>query len=375
VASFRLTPTPRAPLAVTALLLLATLPPRSSRLLDLLLAMLGSLVVLAFVLAVTALRGLRLERELPATGTRGASVPLVERLVNDSGSPAFAIAVSERGIGGAARAVFFPVVPPAGRAEARGKLRLAARGLLRLEAASLEATDPFGFFRASRVVGVPGEVLVTPRPRRLAARRLLEAARRGHSAGPRGARGTRSAEPLSVREYRHGDSPRDMHWRLSAHTGTLVVKTFQAEQNHDALIVLDRVPPGLSPEGLAAFERAVSLAAGLGLEILDGGGEVAFAATGTPPVRLERLRGRAGRTALLAALALVEPSRDPGPELPEPGSRRRDAFLVTARGPRSGTLPVPGPGGVRVVAVEGGPGPRSSQSVSWRRARGGAAGP
>lgn len=337
----RVTPTRRALGAVAAFLLVATLPPRGSRLLDLLLASIAALVLLGLLLAATALRRLRFERELPETGTRGESVPLGAALVNGSSSPAFSVLVEETGLRHAGPVSFFPAVPAAGRAEARARLRLGERGRLLLAGARLAATDPLGLFRATRVQELPGEILVHPRPRRLAARRLLEAARRGHAATPRGARQRAGSEPAFVREYRPGDSPRHVHWRLSARRGQLVVKTFAEEQREDALIVLDRAPPDFTPRGLAAFERAVSLAAGLGLEVLDRGGEVTLVSPGEPPLHLERLRGRGGRSRLLGTLALVQPTKGPRPAVPllEERARRPGATapplvaLVTARDP------------------------------------------
>jgi len=367
VPSLRVTPTLRALGAATTFLLLATVPPRSSRLLDLLLAALLALVALAFFLAVTALRRLRIEREVPATGARGETVPLLVRVVNASSTAAFALVVEEQHMEHAAAPAFVAAVPGPGDAEARGRLRLAERGRLKLRGTRVAATDPFGLFRAARSFELPGEILVHPRPRRLAARRVLEDARTGRAAGARGARQRESTETAFVREYRHGDSPRSVNWRLSARTGNLIVKTFVEERQQDALIVLDRVPPGSSPAALSAFERAVALAAGLGVEILDQGAEVAFMTTGEGAVRLERLRGRTGRTALLSALALVRPDTNGATEAPPVTSRTRDVFLVTARGARASTLAAAGQSKLRLVVVEG-PGPASSGAVIGRYA-------
>ncbi|MBI3725414.1 DUF58 domain-containing protein [bacterium] len=361
----RVTPTSRAVLVVAAAAtLVATVP--ASLLRDALLASLGAIILLAIASAAIALRGLRLEREAPASGTSGELVPLLHRLTNETGRPAFSVFVAE-GLAATTARAFFPAVPAHGHADAHPQLRLGARGRLQLAGARLAASDPLGLFTAARTCALPGEVLVRPKPRRLAARGILEGARaRAGATRARLARRQGTLEPATVREYRSGDSLRHVHWPLSAHLGTLVVRTFTEGGGRAALLVLDRVPPSFSPRGLAAFERAVSLAAGLGLELLDEGCEVTFVAPGSPPRTLERLRGRAGGTQLLLALALVEPEGSGAVELPPMPSRaRHDAFLVTSRGPRAGVLPPVGEGDLRVVVAEG-PGPASSSAVLGR---------
>jgi uncharacterized protein (DUF58 family) len=229
----------------------------------------------------------------------------------------------------------------------------------------LRAADPFGVFRVELEEEARSEVLVLPRARRVAGRSLLGSARpRSGVPGRRVAREPIVTEAVAVREYRSGDPMRHVHWRLSARRGSLVVKAFAEDRTRDALLVLDRLPP-TGPRGRASFERAVALAAGLGLEVLESGGELAFVAPGDPPLLLERLRGRAGADQLLRTLALVEPDTR-AHELPAIAPRAgRDAFLVTGRGPRSGLVPPVGEGAVRVFAAEG-LGPASSAELAAR---------
>jgi uncharacterized protein (DUF58 family) len=362
----RFSPAPLAfGIAATGLVALALRPPEGSPVVDLLIASLAGLLGLSAALAWRALAGLRFEREAPETAVQGETVLLAHRLVNATARPARCMALEERRLEPVRVRSFFPHVPAAGKAESRPRLFLGKRGKLALAGVRLRAADPFGVFRVEREDEARSEVLVLPRARRVAGRSLLGSARpRSGVSGRRVAREPFVTEAVAVREYRSGDPMRHVHWRLSARRGSLVVKAFAEDRTRDALLVLDRLPPA-GPRGRASFERAVALAAGLGLEVLESGGELAFVAPGDPPLSLERLRGRAGADQLLRALALVEPdtrARDLPPIAPRAG---RDAFVVTARGPRSGLAPPVGEGAVRVFAAEG-LGPTSSAELASR---------
>jgi uncharacterized protein (DUF58 family) len=64
-------------------------------------------------------------------------------------------------------------------------------------------------------------------------------------------------EFVSLRDYRHGDTPRRIHWKAWAHTGRLVVKEYQDEFFVRHALVLDTFGDGDTER----LEAAVSIAA------------------------------------------------------------------------------------------------------------------
>lgn len=240
---------------------------------DLLLALLLGV----WLFSVGVLRGVAIRRTF-----HGAALPL-----DDLSPPDFfeddpvtvALAVSRAGL----RPAFMlagvddcPFAPPAERRQSFFVPLLHGRRPAQLEYATtcdrrgihtfppvpLTSNGPVGLFRSRRRLAAPGELLVYPRYHPLNRFRLLEnrgftdrhALRVGHS-----------SEVIGIREYRTGDSLRQIHWRSTARAGRLVVKEF-ADQDHLSLtVVLDLSAGGSAGEGkYSTFETAIRLAASLG---------------------------------------------------------------------------------------------------------------
>ena len=141
-------------------------------------------------------------------------------------------------VAGTEVAAGFGRVPAGGVAEERG-LGAVGRGVVRAAEFEVEAGDPAGMFRDRGRLPDRELGLVLPRFAPLAARprqRELEAA----AAAPRAGAGS---ELFGVREYQPGDSPRRVHWRLSARLGELVVREFEPPGLRTLLLVLDPEPP------------------------------------------------------------------------------------------------------------------------------------
>lgn len=239
-------------------------------------------------------------RRVPPVATRGELVSVVHEVEHGGPRQLRDLWVRELGPGQRA-ATFFPGLAPAQRASAATRVWAGQRGRLRLPGVELRVGDPFGLFEVLLPRQVESEVLVRPRPRRAAGRWVL-LARRGRGLDP--AQGW-----TGVREWRPGDPSRDVHWRLSARRGFPVVVTRPPRTDESALLVLDRsTVPG--PRGSVRFERAVALAAGVGLLLLEEGRPMRFLAPGEQGGLDLVLRGRAGGQQLLEALALLGP--DPG---------------------------------------------------------------
>jgi uncharacterized protein (DUF58 family) len=156
-------------------------------------------------------------------------------------------------------------LPPLRRGEtarARLGLRCERRGVYTLSGFRVESGFPFGLLLATRLFAEERPLVVYPRFDPLA-RLRLESGRRYQPGGVALASVVGDAfEYLGNREYREGDSIRDIDWRATARLQRPIVREYREEYFLRAAVVLDtHVPRGAPAEQRAAFERAVSLAA------------------------------------------------------------------------------------------------------------------
>jgi len=131
-------------------------------------------------------------------------------------------------------------------------VQLPRRGRVRIERINLSSTFPFGLFRAWTWLHPPLALLAWPAPR---GRREPppEAATGGtalavHRAG--------DEEWAGLREFRDGDSPRQVAWAAFARGRGLLVKTYESPAAHHRVFDLQSVPGAdieLRLEQLAAW--------------------------------------------------------------------------------------------------------------------------
>ncbi len=153
-------------------------------------------------------------------------------------------------------------VPSHGEGTARVSVTFQRRGWRRLRPVRVSSTYPLGIFAATRDTDAPAEVLVHPREGvptpalldRLRGRSREAARTRAVAAGP--------DEFHGLREFRDGDDPRRIHWATSARRGA---PTFVLRREEPARRVIVALAACRSKDraGDAAFERAVSAAAGI----------------------------------------------------------------------------------------------------------------
>jgi len=132
------------------------------------------------------------------------------------------------------------------------------RGPLQLSGASVLRPDPLGLVRATRFVAAPARILVLPRRYRLPHILLPGLHRDTQGEISPSARAGESDEFLSLREYRPGDPLPRIHWKRYARLGRPVVREYQNEAAPRYALLLDNCVP---PDGAAAFEEAISIAA------------------------------------------------------------------------------------------------------------------
>jgi uncharacterized protein (DUF58 family) len=278
-----------------------------NNLLYLVLALMLAFLVLSGVLSETALRGIAVERRLPAELHAGAPCPVGLRVHNTQRRvPAFAVLVEDvvRQAGGSPRGAGRVFVLRLGAGEAQERVyrfQPERRGPLEFLEFRVFTRFPFGLFSKALTLPAPAATLVYPALEPVSVPPGFGAGReRGEGrAGPRG--GGALAEGL--RDYEPGDPPRRIHWPASLRRGTWLVRELENERRPEVEVRLRTdVAPG------PAFERAVSWAASEIAALLDAGARVALQ---TSARRLAADEGAGQRAHLMGFLARVEPERAP----------------------------------------------------------------
>jgi uncharacterized protein (DUF58 family) len=128
-----------------------------------------------------------------------------------------------------------------------------------------------------------------------------------------------STEFLCTREFRQGDSLRQIHWGSWARTGKPIVKEFQEEFFCRIALVLDTfLDPKSAKSRRAEFEAAITLAAALADNLAREEYVIDIFAAGPELYQLQAGRSLAHFENVMDILACVEPCLEPAFEKLEP---------------------------------------------------------
>jgi uncharacterized protein (DUF58 family) len=151
-----------------------------------------------------------------------------------------------------------PPLPPKGEGTVRLELVPLRRGILHLTGVTVARPDPLGLFRSFSKVVAPQTVLILPKRYPLPAIALPGLMKYQEGGVALAANVGRSEEFVALRDYRHGDPLRHIHWRSWAKTGKPIVKEFEDEFFVRHALVLDTFSDEPHSELL---EEAVSVTA------------------------------------------------------------------------------------------------------------------
>lgn len=194
----------------------------------------------------------------------------------------------------------------------RYTVRCQRRGTYQIGPATIDAGDPFGFYR-STLRAEPGDALVVF-PMLLPIEQLGLPAR-----SPIGSLRTRQLirDPLrtvGVRDYHPDDPIKDVHWAATARTGTLQTRIYEPTSTRELAIVLDldsfeHYWQGINEDQI---ERSISAAATLAKAGLNEGYAVGLYVNGAPAqheslVRLPPGRSPAQLERIMDTLARLTP--------------------------------------------------------------------
>ncbi|HEX3857057.1 MAG TPA: DUF58 domain-containing protein [Verrucomicrobiae bacterium] len=158
-----------------------------------------------------------------------------------------------------------PPLMPNGEIEVRVEVLPLRRGILHFTGVTLARPDPLGLFRSFSRTALPQTTLILPKRYPLPPIALPGALRYQEGGVALAANIGRSEEFVALREYRHGDPLRHIHWRSWAKTGKPIVKEFEDEFFVRHALVLDTFDDEPNSEVL---EEAVSVAASFACTIL-----------------------------------------------------------------------------------------------------------
>jgi uncharacterized protein (DUF58 family) len=299
--------------------------------------MMVCLVVAGIVLSEIGLSGLRVRRVLPPAVHAGTPYLMGIGLENRKRRlPSFSIEVEDliddRPI---EKRCYFLKLPAGRLQETAYRNTMARRGRYQLSGFRLATKFPFGLVPRVRTVADVDELYVYPAlipPSEAILRGLPVYPAPGRAAAP-----SRQGEFRGLRAFRAGDDPRDIHWRSSARRGVTLVREKEDEETREATVVFDnslghpqRVPepsrdgtrraelagsPRDAPDAAAdaaAFERGVSEAAGICVELVQRGFSVGLAVRGG---EVRPAVGGAQAERILRALAVIAPDARPLPPI------------------------------------------------------------
>lgn len=216
----------------------------------------------------------------------GAPTDVVLTLRNEARSPTGTLLLEDlvpSALGTSPRGVVTPVQPGRVR-ELRYQVRAEVRGRYRIGPLIVRVVDPFGLCTLSRRLPIDGELIVTPPITPLAPARLI-GGWGGDGEGDARSLAIAGEDDVAVREYHQGDDLRRVHWPMTAHSGTLMVRREEQPWRRRAVVVLDNRAASHAGEGPASsFEWAVAAAASIALRLLQDGYTVELITDDKPAV-------------------------------------------------------------------------------------------
>ena len=163
------------------------------------------------------------------------------------------------------------------------------RGRYQLGPLLVDVSDPFALVRQRLEFDAREELLVTPEVEDLAG--TPESSFGANVGASRTRNLFRTGEEYyTMRQYHEGDDLRRIHWPSVARTGELMIRQDETSRRSSGLVFLDSRKEALGQVRGAAFERAVSIAATLGVVLSRGGCSLRLATAEAAPAPLSEER-------------------------------------------------------------------------------------
>jgi uncharacterized protein (DUF58 family) len=203
-------------------------------------------------------------------------------------------------------------VPPAADGEVRVvyRLRPTARGPFVIDGCHARLRSPLGLWWQARVLGTAQAIRVYPNFAPLARLAMVSAEQASRVVGAhvRRLRGE-GTDFRQLRDYRVGDSLRQIDWKASRRTLRLISREYQSERNQQVLLVIDTGRRMLArDDALSHFDHALDASLVLAYLALRQGDAVGMLASGGQGRWIAPARGMGTLDVLLNALYDLEAS-------------------------------------------------------------------
>ncbi len=206
-----------------------------------------------------------------------------------------------------ARAATVPAVAPQEEVEVKFEMTPSRRGVLRFHGVRLARPDPLGLFNAFARLTLPQSTLVLPKRYPLPPIAFPGTLKYQDGGVALASNVGQSEEFIALRDYRHGDPIRHIHWRSWAKAGKPVVKEYEDEWFVRHALVLDTFTESPYSE---TFEEAVSVAASFACAIQSQESLLDLLFVGPESFCFTSGRGLAHTEQMLEILASVHPCAD-----------------------------------------------------------------
>jgi uncharacterized protein (DUF58 family) len=181
------------------------------------------------------------------------------------------------------------------------------RGQVRFTGLTVARPDPLGLVRAFARRSLPQSLLVLPRRYALPPLALPGTMKYQRGGVAQASSVGESEEFVALRDYRHGDPLRRIHWRSWARAGRPIVKEFQDEFFVRHALILDTFGSHLRRE---VFEEAVSVAASFACTLQTQESLLDLLFVGAQAYCFTSGRGLAHTDQMIEVLASVQICRD-----------------------------------------------------------------
>lgn len=191
----------------------------------------------------------------------------------------------------------------------RYRLKPEVRGNFTFAGTQLRLASPLRLWRQSRIVGAPQHVRVFPNFAPLAGFALFSAEQASRLVGAHIKRRRGEGTDFhQMREYRVGDSMRQIDWKATARARKLISREYQDEKNQQLLMVVDTGRRMLAHEGgLSHFDRALDATLVVSYIALKRGDAVGLFTAGGEQRWVQPQRGMGAIDTLLRASYDLQP--------------------------------------------------------------------
>jgi uncharacterized protein (DUF58 family) len=229
-------------------------------------ALLLGTVIAGIAVPLMAVRGLDVELSAPAETRQAAETAVRITVENRGRAVRWGVVAHDEHVGGAS--TYIGTVRPGERVEVGTVRDAPRRGEARTAWVELRSAAPFGVAERRRRFPADATTLVLPRVVPLGPLPFVDLAASREAATEADARRGQGPDYLGVREFRPGDPIRQVHWRLTARHGELVVRDLEEHRVPRLAVWIDTcVDDDALDEACSAAASIVSAASTTGVGV------------------------------------------------------------------------------------------------------------